>query len=56
MLRQQDGSLIGVLNFANVNYENILNAVKRVDFQAGADVHFFYEWIENVTGLKMPKC
>lgn len=56
LLRQEDGSLIGVMNFVNVKNGNLPKAVKLVDYQACAAVDFYYDWIANVTGLKMPKC
>lgn len=51
LVGQTDGKLIGVMSSA-VTIENDEHTV----LQIFINVPYYYGWIENVTGLKMPKC
>lgn len=47
-IRRDDGTLFGILSFANTHRDGVLP-------QAFTFIPFHFEWISNVTGMKLPK-
>lgn len=55
LIRESDGTLIGVLAFVNEHNE-IEDPNSRVDLQISTNIQKYFDWISNVTGLNLPKC
>lgn len=54
LLREGDGTLIGVINSGLANAE--VADVDDIYVQINADIRYYFAWISKITGLEMPKC
>lgn len=55
LLRQSDGSLIGLASFVRLKSWHLLRRIP-AQVQGFTKVHYFFEWISKVTEIKLPKC
>lgn len=55
LIREEDGTLIGVLSFV-VENDGIYDFDNHIHYQVSTNIRYYFDWIAEVTGLEMPKC
>lgn len=55
LLRSSDKAIIGITSYAEMAAKE-LNRKYPVIVQVFTNVHYYFDWISEITGLDMPKC
>lgn len=55
MVRTSDQALIGITSYAEMVTKRV-NADYPVKVQIFTNVHYYFNWIADVTGIDLPKC